>query len=100
MRNSLLCSSVTHWFRQLRRLQSLRHSAIAGNTSLSAVTHRLELWSAILAAKGFAGSFRHWWQLYGHSSHPDAPTSLLFAGLAGLECFAGRAHLLDLQGLL
>ena len=61
--NALGGSATKRWFKQLRRLQSLKHSVQAGCMSASAVTYRTELWSAVIRAKGFSPSFRDWWRL-------------------------------------
>lgn len=45
----------------MRRLQSFRHAACAGNMHHAAVQYRIELWTAIKRAKGFEGSFCQWW---------------------------------------
>ncbi|CAK9024948.1 unnamed protein product [Durusdinium trenchii] len=76
MRNSLLGTSVVSWFRQLRRLQSYVHAIRAAKSSSSAVVYRLELWSAILAARGFDHSFSWWWQHFGWEADPCAPAFL------------------------
>ena len=52
---------VIVWFKQLRRLQSYRHSICAGNFHDTAVQYRLELWSSIRRAGGFEHSFSDWW---------------------------------------
>ncbi len=50
-----------HWFRQLRRLQSyVRFRKVHSNDTLTG--HGVTLWSSILRAKGFEGSFVHWWK--------------------------------------
>ena len=64
LRNGFLGQETHQWFRQLRRLQSYVHAINAGKQTLSALTYRLELWSAILQAPGFTGGFATWWMSY------------------------------------
>ena len=59
--SDLVGQSVILWFKQMRRIQSLRHAFRAGRMHASATTYRLELWSSIVRAKGFQGGFRDWW---------------------------------------
>ena len=61
MRNNLLGTEVVRWFRQLRRLESLKHALAAGKQTASAEAYRAELRSAILHAPGFEGGFLEWW---------------------------------------
>eukprot|EP00438_Fugacium_kawagutii_P015810 Skav206886 [mRNA] locus=scaffold3287:72863:77896:+ [translate_table: standard] len=56
-------SATRLWFKQLRRLQSLKHAVLANNHSHSAVAYRAELWSAIVRGAGFSPSFETWWSL-------------------------------------
>ena len=49
--------AVLVWFKQLRRLQSFRHAACAGQQHEAAVQYRIELWSSIRRAKGFDPTF-------------------------------------------
>ncbi|CAL1128806.1 unnamed protein product, partial [Cladocopium goreaui] len=53
--------AVILWFKQLRRIQSYRHSIVAGHQHQNAVQYRIELWSAIRRSRGFEGSFDVWW---------------------------------------
>ena len=53
--------AVLVWFKQLRRLQSFRHAACAGQQHEAAVQYRIELWSSIRRAKGFDPTFVEWW---------------------------------------
>ena len=53
--------AVLLWFKQLRKLQSYRHSIVAGKWHPAAVQYRSELWSSIRRSPGFEGSFDHWW---------------------------------------
>ena len=61
----LSCDLVGHevvtWFKQLRRLQSMKHSLLAGRQEANAQTYRAELWHKIKASRGFRGGFRIWW---------------------------------------
>ena len=61
IRHSLLCKEVQNWFRQLRRLQSLRHAVVAAKTTPAADLYRVQLWRSILGGKGFQDSFQCWW---------------------------------------
>ena len=63
MRSNLVGMEVIRWFKQLRRLESLKHSLLAAKQTPEAVAYRTEVWSAILHAKGFAGGFLHWWSV-------------------------------------
>ena len=76
LRNNRLGSVVSLWFKQLRRLQSYKQAIEGGKTTSSALTYRIELWSSILAAKGFSGPFRQWWNEFGRHGDPDAPSFL------------------------
>ena len=53
--------AVILWFKQLRRIQSYRHAICAGHMHHDAVQYRIERWTAIKRAKGFAGTFSDWW---------------------------------------
>ena len=53
-----------HWFRQLRRLQSFVRFRKAHPTDTDH-SHGVTLWSSILRAKGFEGSFPIWWTRHG-----------------------------------
>ena len=59
--NSMIGSATKHWFKQLRRLQSLVHAVRAASQTPSAIAHRAELWTAIVHARGFDPDFRSWW---------------------------------------
>ena len=76
MRNNLLGMEVLRWFRQLRRLESMKHLLAAGKCTPAAETYRLELWSTILRAPGFAGGFPHWWHLNRNCGVEGAPDTL------------------------
>eukprot|EP00435_Cladocopium_sp_Y103_P040678 s434_g11.t1 len=54
-------NAVLAWFKQMRRIQSYKHAICAGQQHPDAVRYRLELWSAIRRARGFAVSFEVWW---------------------------------------
>ena len=60
--SSMTGHAVRKWFKQLRRLQSLRFAAIANKTSPDAITYRADLWHAILSSTGFSPNFSSWWQ--------------------------------------
>ena len=53
--------AVQSWFKQLRRIQSLRHSVRAGKETGEAQIYRANLWYSIRVAKGFGKSFTLWW---------------------------------------
>ena len=57
----LLGREIQHWFRQLRRLQSLKHALRAMKMTLDAQIYRAELWHSIKAARGFDQGFVMWW---------------------------------------
>ena len=61
----LSCDLVGHevvtWFKQLRRIQSMQHSLLAGRQEANAQTYRAELWHKIKASRGFCGGFQIWW---------------------------------------
>ena len=61
MRSNLLGRETHCWFKQLRRLQSYLHAIRGAKQTASAITYRLELWSAIKQATGFTGGFAVWW---------------------------------------
>ena len=73
-RSSFLSTIVKHWFKQLRRLQSLRHSLSAASTKITAIAYRIELWSAIRNSPGFRKDFPYWWEHerpLGRERYPD-----------------------------
>ena len=56
-----LCQQHAHWFRQLRRIQSfVRFRKIHDIDTANG--HGVSLWSSIVRAKGFEGSFPKWWE--------------------------------------
>ena len=75
LRSDLVSTRVQQWFRQLRRLQSYKHAALANKLTLDAETYRLELWAAIKRSRGFDGLFEAWWPNRNHHS-PAAPCRL------------------------
>ena len=54
--------ATRQWFKQLRRIQSLKHAIHANSQTPHAVDYRALLWGAILRAAGFVPNFRIWWQ--------------------------------------
>lgn len=76
LRCDLTTRAVRLWFKQLRRLQSLRHSLRAGAQHWEAQLHRCELWSAILHARGFDGGFRTFWSMGYSDGRPHVPEQL------------------------
>ena len=61
VRSDFLGSATKRWFQQLRRLQSYKHSALAGKHSVNAQVYRAELWTSIRRARGFVPDFPSWW---------------------------------------
>ena len=53
--------AVAKWFKQLRRLQSLRHAIKTDSPTEQAQEHLHRLWYSIYTAKGFEGAFHRWW---------------------------------------
>ena len=79
--NDLAGRKTIAWYRQLRRLQSYLHSIRRGSDTTDAVLHRVELWSAILRARGFQRGFPIWWHEAGLDNwvgplSPDPPTRI------------------------
>eukprot|EP00438_Fugacium_kawagutii_P025923 Skav202342 [mRNA] locus=scaffold2638:36667:46016:- [translate_table: standard] len=62
LKNDMVGFATRRWFKQLRRLQSMKHSVLAENFSPSAIAYRSELWTAIVRAKGFTPTFQQWWE--------------------------------------
>lgn len=60
--SALTGSATKLWFKQLRRIQSLKHAVVANRNSPSSLANRAELWSAILRSSGFCPSFPTWWR--------------------------------------
>ena len=83
LHHGLLSLETKRWYQQLRRLQSLCHALKAGKQTPAACEYRLQLWRAIVEAKGFVGGFGVWWQTR-NCRHPQAPAQLR----GGLPCFA------------
>ena len=67
--NSAAGTATRIWFRQLRRLQSLKHAVQAASQTPSAITYRLELWEAIKRSSGFCPNFPQWWGEQQHAVH-------------------------------
>eukprot|EP00435_Cladocopium_sp_Y103_P072449 s162_g40.t1 len=65
--NALIGTATRIWFKQLRRLQSLRHAVSAGKQTTSACIYRMELWTAIRHSSGFHPDFPTWWSQQTHS---------------------------------
>ena len=61
-----------HWFRQLRRLQSMIRLLKSPIQGVSHAEHRCNLWRSILTARGFAPSFCEWWPTRPVIVHPNA----------------------------
>ena len=55
------CLQHVQWTKQLRRIQSYIRLAQAPFPTRSHVVHRLQLWTSIRSASGFAPSFSVWW---------------------------------------
>lgn len=66
MANSMAGTATRIWFRQLRRLQSMKHAVAAAKATPSAVSYRLELWEAIKSSTGFSPDFCTWWSQQQH----------------------------------
>ena len=66
MRNSMAGTASRIWFRQLRRLQSLKHAVHAAKQSPAAVTYRVLLWESIKKSSGFEPNFPTWWSTRTH----------------------------------
>lgn len=64
--NSMVGAATRASFRQLRRMQSLKHAVFANKLTHAAVTYRIELWQAIRQAAGFAPDFPTWWERQAH----------------------------------
>lgn len=102
------CLQHVQWTKQLRRLQSYLRLAGSPHPTASHRVHRLQLWSSIRSARGFAPSFPSWWAARSLSvgepvavpEHPPdgAVASLFYCGmefeLNGLEkCLrSARSH--------
>ena len=83
LHNNLVSMAVHKWFKQLRRLQSYKHAAIANKQTLDAECYRLHLWHAIKRASGFSSTFAQWWNNRHHKT-PAAPSQLPLAPPSGL----------------
>ena len=51
---SMTGNATRSWFRQLRRLQSLKHSVMAGKQTADALIYRAELWQAIQRSRALS----------------------------------------------
>eukprot|EP00438_Fugacium_kawagutii_P004928 Skav217267 [mRNA] locus=scaffold47:1421391:1425681:+ [translate_table: standard] len=67
--SSLTGAAVRHWFKQLRRLQSLKHAVLASKQTPEAITYRRDLWRSIRMSRGFHPTFPTWWS---HQVHEIA----------------------------
>lgn len=77
LRNDLIGNDVKRWFKQLRRLQSfVAAEAYQNKQHDSAITYRVELWSAILQSPGFDGGFRHFWRCHRGVTLAETPSYL------------------------
>ena len=59
--SSFVGTAVRQWFKQLRRILSLRHSIRAASPAATAVVYRLQTWKAVHEAPGFSKGFSSWW---------------------------------------
>ena len=66
MANSMAGAATRIWFRQLRRLQSLKHAVAAAKDTPAAVSYRIELWEAIKRSTGFSPNFCTCWSQQRH----------------------------------
>jgi ribonuclease HI len=78
LRSDLVSSQVQQWFKQLRRIRSYKHAALANKDTLDAEAYRLNLWMAIRRSRGFEGHFDAWWTQRRHKT-PAAPDKLPLA---------------------
>ena len=61
LKYDLIGVGVRHWYIQARRFQSLLHSIRSTRQSDHKLVYQIEVWSAIIQAKGFDPNFRQWW---------------------------------------
>ena len=73
--NDLTGWAVAKWFKQLRRLQSLRFALLSPSSGTNADEHRWQLWNRIRNARGFSGNFVTWWPTR-PVQHQGSPVSL------------------------
>ena len=59
LRSDLISTQVQLWFKQLRRLQSFKHAALANKLTLDAEAYRLNLWTATKRGRGFDSYLPH-----------------------------------------
>ena len=71
----LVTIAVQRWFKQLRRLQSFRHAALAAKSTVDAEAYRLNLWNSIKMSSGFKDGFPAWW-LQRTFKDPSSPVIL------------------------
>ena len=98
LHSDLTGRSVQQWFRQLRRLQSMKQALSANSSTPQAQIYRAELWTAICHAKGFRSGRPTWWEYHrAHGRHlanfawPSCiPSSVMMDCIfeAFKECFA------------
>ena len=79
LRTDYTTLAVRDWFKQLRRIQSLRHAIKAGHLHSAAQVSRCELWSSILRARGFDNGFRSFWNAGDPNGQPHDPAILPWA---------------------
>eukprot|EP00435_Cladocopium_sp_Y103_P016937 s4955_g4.t1 len=72
--NSLAGTAIRAWFKQLRRIQSLKHSVMANKQTPAAITYRAECWMSISHARGFSPDFPTWWANQSHIVDGTPPT--------------------------
>jgi hypothetical protein len=65
--NSMSGAATRLWFRQLRRLQSLKHAVLANKQTSHALAYRDGLWQSIRRAAGFSPDFPAWWRTQTHA---------------------------------
>ena len=75
LRSDFVSEVLLRWYKQLRRLQSYKHAALANSDSLNAEHYRLSVWMAIRRASGFQDGFPSWWAQRSHATL-DAPDLL------------------------
>lgn len=66
LQNSMAGVATRQWFKQLRRLQSMKHAVHAGKDTMAALNYRQEVWQAIRQAAGFTPYFLTWWTQQTH----------------------------------
>ena len=76
-RSSFLSKMVNQWYKQLRRLQALQHSAKAGGFTVHKNLYQIQCWHAICKAAGFKHGFCRWWSQRAYKLQ-GAPSSISF----------------------